>query len=211
MFACARAKRFGVCSSSCGVSAVEIAIAGYSAYFVNLTVREALESKVPAISAVEQIMTLPQPNSPVQSSPRPERLQRISSSSSYSAGVVAGGDRPGSTDRPPSSFQQGPAVDRASLDSPSKLVKMPSRASMSLARTGESSNVRAASIHSSRNSVDGGRDSFATARGEIRTVKEEEFDALLTSGQTMKVSLTPSRLKRFDVSSHRSGHPGSLM
>lgn len=156
-------------------------------------------------------MTLPQPNSPVQSSPRPERLQRISSSSSYSAGVVAGGDRPGSTDRPPSSFQQGPAVDRASLDSPSKLVKMPSRASMSLARTGESSNVRAASIHSSRNSVDGGRDSFATARGEIRTVKEEEFDALLTSGQTMKVSLTPSRLKRFDVSSHRTGHPGSLM
>lgn len=29
---------------------------------------------------------------------------------------------------------------------------------------------------------------------------EEEFDALVRSGETMKVSLTPSRLKTFDVS-----------
>jgi hypothetical protein len=29
---------------------------------------------------------------------------------------------------------------------------------------------------------------------------EDEFDALVRSGETMKVSLTPSRLKNFDVS-----------
>jgi hypothetical protein len=36
--------------------------------------------------------------------------------------------------------------------------------------------------------------------------QEEEFDALLRSSQTMKVSLTPSRLKTFEVSMHCSGN-----
>lgn len=30
--------------------------------------------------------------------------------------------------------------------------------------------------------------------------EEDDFDALVASGETMKVSLTPSRLKNFDVS-----------
>lgn len=32
-----------------------------------------------------------------------------------------------------------------------------------------------------------------------RVVPEDEFDALLASGKTLKVTLTPSRLKSFDV------------
>jgi hypothetical protein len=55
-------------------------------------------------------------------------------------------------------------------------------------------------VYSGRGSADVNRDSFSTYRSEHKTAKEEEFDALLTSGHTMKVSLTPSRLKRFDVS-----------
>jgi hypothetical protein len=54
---------------------------------------------------------------------------------------------------------------------------------------------------SERQSMDTFRDnSISLQRSDIRSAKEEEFDALLTSGHTMKVSLTPSRLKRFDVS-----------
>lgn len=34
---------------------------------------------------------------------------------------------------------------------------------------------------------------------EDRKVPEDEFDALLASGKTLKVTLTPSRLKSFDV------------
>lgn len=38
--------------------------------------------------------------------------------------------------------------------------------------------------------------------GSVRSKRDEqdEFDALMASGETMKVSLTPSRLKTFDVS-----------
>jgi len=103
-------------------------------------------------------------------------------------------------DRPPSAYQPGSGVGQASFDGPRKLVKMASRSSMVAGQTSESTSTRPPSIHSSRTSVDISRDSFATSRSELKTAKEEEFDALLTSGHTMKVSLTPSRLKRFDVS-----------
>jgi hypothetical protein len=59
-------------------------------------------------------------------------------------------------------------------------------------------------MQSSRGSMDANRDSFSTFRSDHKTAKEEEFDALLTSGHTMKVSLTPSRLKKFDVSQIQS-------
>lgn len=36
--------------------------------------------------------------------------------------------------------------------------------------------------------------------GRAAVVPESEFDALVASGETLKVSLTPSRLKVFDVS-----------
>jgi len=42
--------------------------------------------------------------------------------------------------------------------------------------------------------------SLRSSKEDSKMAKEEEFDALLNSGQTMKVSLTPSRLKNFDVS-----------
>jgi hypothetical protein len=38
--------------------------------------------------------------------------------------------------------------------------------------------------------------------GRSRRDEEDDFDALVASGETMKVSLTPSRLKNFDVSWH---------
>jgi hypothetical protein len=40
--------------------------------------------------------------------------------------------------------------------------------------------------------------------GSMRSRKEQldEFDALMRSGETMKVSLTPNRLKTFDVNYH---------
>jgi hypothetical protein len=37
-------------------------------------------------------------------------------------------------------------------------------------------------------------------RAKLPIEDEEEFDALVRSGETMKVSLTPSRLRTFDVS-----------
>jgi hypothetical protein len=37
--------------------------------------------------------------------------------------------------------------------------------------------------------------------GRSKRDEEDDFDALMASGETMKVSLTPSRLKNFDVSS----------
>jgi hypothetical protein len=56
-----------------------------------------------------------------------------------------------------------------------------------------------------RNVVNHGNDpadpSNLTATDRRRpSADEEEFDALVRSGETMKVSLTPSRLKNFDVS-----------
>lgn len=43
---------------------------------------------------------------------------------------------------------------------------------------------------------------------EGKSVRDDDFDALLNSGQTLKVSLTPGRLKNFDVS--RDRYPPSL-
>jgi hypothetical protein len=37
------------------------------------------------------------------------------------------------------------------------------------------------------------------ARARSPQDEEDDFDALMRSGETMKVSLTPSRLKNFDV------------
>ena len=46
-------------------------------------------------------------------------------------------------------------------------------------------------------------ESFAGSNEDVKRVRqdeEDEFDALVKSGETMKVSLTPSRLKTFEVS-----------
>ena len=52
--------------------------------------------------------------------------------------------------------------------------------------------------------MDADRHTLASS-GSIRSKKEhlDEFDALMKSGETMKVSLTPNRLKTFDVSHSR--------
>jgi hypothetical protein len=41
--------------------------------------------------------------------------------------------------------------------------------------------------------------------------EEDEFDALVRSGETMKVSLTPSRLKTFEVSVSSFVRPDSII
>lgn len=51
-----------------------------------------------------------------------------------------------------------------------------------------------------RNMVNHFNDSPDSAERRRPSVDEDEFDALVRSGETMKVSLTPSRLKNFDVS-----------
>jgi len=45
-----------------------------------------------------------------------------------------------------------------------------------------------------------GMDDEEVMRARSPQDEEDEFDALVRSGETMKVSLTPSRLKNFDVS-----------
>lgn len=44
------------------------------------------------------------------------------------------------------------------------------------------------------------QDQYDTENQRRPSADEDEFDALVRSGETMKVSLTPSRLKNFDVS-----------
>lgn len=86
---------------------------------------------------------------------------------------------------------RGPSLDlstpsRKSFDSPRpSLSKMlHKRSSLGLQRT-----VSTAMSGGRRVSMDEDR----------RVVPEDEFDALLASGKTLKVTLTPSRIKSFDV------------
>jgi hypothetical protein len=86
---------------------------------------------------------------------------------------------------------RGPSLDastpsRKSFDSPRpSLTNMISkRSSLGLQRT-----VSRAMGAGRRVSMDEDR----------RVVPEDEFDALVASGKTLKVTLTPSRLKSFDV------------
>lgn len=71
-----------------------------------------------------------------------------------------------------------------SAASPRRLAKTPSRSS----------------FQSSRESHDIWRDANKSPLEGPKTPQEEAFDALLQSGRTMKVSLTPSRLKTYEVS-----------
>jgi hypothetical protein len=86
---------------------------------------------------------------------------------------------------------RGPSVDlstpsRKSFDSPRPSLSnmLHKRSSLGLQRT-----VSTAMSGGRRVSMDEDR----------RVVPEDEFDALLASGKTLKVTLTPSRIKSFDV------------
>lgn len=112
--------------------------------------------------------------------------------------------------------------------SPKKLNNSLGRASMDQSRSGGPSSLQAGSMKShQRNSsilssktremlgaIYDGEESAATPRISTsnegggarissqmeRGLKDDDFDKLLNSGATMKVSLTPSRLKNYDVS-----------
>lgn len=84
----------------------------------------------------------------------------------------------------------------------------------SSALSGRTKELWAAANHSAVANVDSTRTpSTSPARygkaseDTIRSGKEkqDEFEALIMSGQTMKVSLTPGRLKRYDVSTNSAG------
>jgi hypothetical protein len=54
--------------------------------------------------------------------------------------------------------------------------------------------------NNTKNLVTAFQDQYDSDNQRRPSADEDEFDALVRSGETMKVSLTPSRLKNFDVS-----------
>ena len=202
-YACAKGMFYGGSSSSLKVSA-ESLLRGPS--FTNsngVSVKEALEASVPSSLAADQVLNRPRGlEQQTIAKPAPTH-RRIASSSSYSAGIVADSSKPAPLDLPPSSFRQNqPGVaSPSSIHSSGKLMRQTSRSSMATFGSFDIQAPNSPGDRSGRQSMDTFRDnSISLQRSEIRSAKEEEFDALLTSGHTMKVSLTPSRLKRFDVS-----------
>jgi hypothetical protein len=166
-------------------------------------VKEALEASVPPSLAADQVLNRPRGIQKQTPTKPASTHRRIASSSSYSAGIVADTSRPAPLDLPPTSFLQNQSslAKPSSPHSPGRLDRQTSRSSMATFGSGDVHMPKSPGSGSDRRSVDTFRDnSISLQRSELRSAKEEEFDALLTSGHTMKVSLTPSRLKRFDVS-----------
>jgi len=167
------------------------------------TVKEALEASVPSSLAADQVLNRPR-GLEQQTTTKPATThRRIASSSSYSAGIVADSSRPAPLEFPPSSFRQSQTglSSPSSIHSSGKLNRQTSRSSMATFGSVDIQVPNSPLDRSERQSMDTFREnSISLQRSEIRSAKEDEFDALLTSGYTMKVSLTPSRLKKFDVS-----------
>lgn len=87
--------------------------------------------------------------------------------------------------RKPSLSRRGPSIDGVARSPASPLTKRPSSALLQTLPGAGAVVQRRVSIDEAR-AVNGG-------------VGEDAFDAVVASGETLRVSLTPSRLKRFDV------------
>jgi hypothetical protein len=107
------------------------------------------------------------------------------------------------TSLPPSTYDA-----RASRESPNsgsvrKSPSIPTMGSRFGQGVGSSQHIRSPSVLSAntRSMIGAYHDQAESGNvGRSKRDEEEDFDALLAGGETMKVSLTPSRLKNFDVS-----------
>lgn len=92
--------------------------------------------------------------------------------------------------------------------SPSSSSITASRFGPGISSTRETHNRTPSVLSASTRNMIGAYNDQSEFGGRSRRDEEDDFDALVASGETMKVSLTPSRLKNFDVScrEYDAGH-----
>lgn len=160
--------------------------------FKKMKVKEQLESAIRTSARPKRAGTPQRPST----SDSPTDARSHLSNSPHGSKVSIVGNREPSLDRraPPSSFEQS----RGSPDHPrlTGVTRKPSTAKK--ASTSSHGHERSGSVLSmnTRNMLGAFHD---TEELSAQHEEEEEFDAMMRSNETMKVSLTPSRLKTFEM------------